>query len=266
MTPNSNTFTLHENYKVFGSTPSTPALSKLHVLSEAASSAASPSTDDKLSLWEKLWSAGDIGWHKADVSVSLKKHEHALFENGSGARVLVPLCGKTVDMKYFAANMLVDEVVGVDCVKQALEEFATEHPDLQLNPVPPNNGYGAWKGDKAMLLQGDFFNLDVTTAGGTFEAAWDCGSLSAIQPSLRDQYVEKLGELMSKPYGKILLSACVRLNGDTKAGPPFSTNEGEIRRLFEGKPWVKSVDLRETMSLASTNGSCIFQLYLITTK
>ena len=37
-----------------------------------------------------------------------------------GIRILLPLCGKSVDMVYLAGYTRVDEVVGIDGVKRAL--------------------------------------------------------------------------------------------------------------------------------------------------
>jgi thiopurine S-methyltransferase len=246
-----------------------------------SSSATEATPEDKISFWGNRWNKGDIAWHKTDVSAALKKYADVLFENiiGGGARVLVPLCGKTVDMEHLAMKRVVGEVVGIDGVEQAFTEYAAEHPDLEIAPSTetPNDDFGMWKGIKSTLLLGDFFNIDVKTAGGTFDAAWDRGSLVAIQPSLRDAYLQKISELM-KPNGKILLSAYVRLNGDITTGPPFSIDEAEVRRLYEGKPWVESVELLETNSASSgyswykaislymTRGSCNEQIYLITTK
>lgn len=42
-----------------------------------------------------------------------------------GARILVPLCGKTVDMAFLARSGY--RVLGIDCVKNAVDEFAAEH-------------------------------------------------------------------------------------------------------------------------------------------
>jgi thiopurine S-methyltransferase len=242
---------------------------------------ATASSEDRLTFWDKRWSSHNIGFHLPEVNSAVKKYADLLFENiiGGGARVLVPLCGKTVDMEHLTKKRVVGEVVGVDGVAQALSEYAAEHPDLEVKPGEVSgNGFGTWKGQKTTLLLGDFFDLDVKTAGGTFDAAWDRGSLVAIQPSLREKYVEKMCELMSKPNGRILLAAIVRLNGDTATGPPFSLDEKEVRRLYEGQPWVASVELLEThsasegfswfktMAMYLKVGSCNEQIYLITTK
>lgn len=211
-------------------------------------------SSDRLGLWQQRWTDGKIGFHRADVHPSLQRFaDETLLGDviGGGARILVPLCGKTVDMQFLALKRPVGEVVGVDGVPAAIEDFAKEHPDLNVRAVESVGKYKKWKGESISLLTGDFFDLDVATAGGSFDAAWDRGSLVAIHPSLREKYVDKMGELLSKPDGRVLLSTYVRGDGDLTKGPPFSIDEAEVRRLYEAKPWVESVELLDSHSAAS---------------
>lgn len=151
--------------------------------------------------------------------------------------VLVSLCGKTVDMAYLAASPAVDRVVGVDGVLKALETFAAEHPELAIKPAESSGKYQRLIGNKIELLQGDFFELDENATGGRFDVIFDRASLIAINPSLREKYVETMGKLL-KPGGQILL---VTLTRPDDAGPPFNTPESVVRRLYEKQLWVKSV-------------------------
>lgn len=239
--------------------------------------------NDRLEHWKDRWSTGKTSWHKTTVHPSLQQYlDEKLLEGFpmGGVRILVPLCGKTVDMEHMARKRKVAEVVGVDGVRSAVEAFAKEHPDLDVQPTNSvrNGEFETWKGQSVALLTGDFFNLDVKTAGGTFDAAWDRGALVAIQPSLREQYVAKLGELLSKKNGRILLSTLVRPSGNLQAGPPFSVDEAEVRRLFEKQPWVDSVELLDVHSALSQEvwyksivayflmGNIMEHIFLITTK
>jgi hypothetical protein len=71
-----------------------------------------------LQRWYDRWSAGNTRWHKTTVHRSL---EEKLSDNSwnlpPNARVLVPLCGKTVDMAYLARKDQVKQVVGVDGIR-----------------------------------------------------------------------------------------------------------------------------------------------------
>ena len=78
-------------------------------------------------------------------------HYHKEFLGDAPSRVLVPLCGalprallrralahpacaagKTHDLAWLATHSGAKEVVGVEFVQQALEEFAKEHAELKL--------------------------------------------------------------------------------------------------------------------------------------
>lgn len=48
-------------------------------------------------FWQQRWQEERIGFHKSDVNPELIKHFSAL-ALPFGSRVLVPLCGKSVDM------------------------------------------------------------------------------------------------------------------------------------------------------------------------
>jgi thiopurine S-methyltransferase len=162
-------------------------------------------------------------------------------------RVLFSLCGKTVDMAYLSKKEGVAQVVGIDGVMKALEEFGTENPELEMKKVASKNGkHERLEGNKITLLKGDFFDLDETATDGRFEAIVDRASLVAIQPSLREEYVKVMGNLI-KPGGKIMLVVIERKSGTEadKSGPPFSVPQAELRRLYEGQDWVESVTLIE---------------------
>jgi len=73
-------------------------------------------------------------------------------------RIFVPLCGKTIDMAYLASlsssndndnNSSLLEVVGMEGIRVAIEEFIEEHPGLNINtkPIITNTS--------PMLLNGD---------------------------------------------------------------------------------------------------------------
>jgi thiopurine S-methyltransferase len=242
---------------------------------------AGDSFDDRLSFWGKRWSTGNTRWHKTAVHASLQKYcDDALLEMivGGGARILVPLCGKTVDMAFLAKKRPIAEVVGVDGVPQAIETFIQEQPELSIEAAGEFGGYQKHKGESIALLTGDFFNLTPEIAGGPFDGVWDRGSLVAIDPLLREQYVDKIGELIGKPNGRYLLATVIRGNKDTKTGPPFSIDETEVRRLFGNKSWVDSIQLLDTHSLATSEpwykamylyfqyGGMDEQIFIVSTK
>jgi len=212
-------------------------------------------SSERLGRWKKRWGSSNIGWHQDEVNESLLLHGKCIVPEISSTescqegqnpniRVFVPLCGKTVDMAFLADHERVAEVIGCDGIRSALEEFQEEHPGLQIQPTVGGIGkFERLAGKHITLLKGDYFDLDSETIGGRVDSVWDRASIIAIQPNLREDYVQVMGGLV-KNGGVILVSTYDRREGAEevrKAGPPFSVDEAEIRRLYENQSWVESV-------------------------
>jgi thiopurine S-methyltransferase len=242
------------------------------------------SESDKLEPWDQRWSAGKTAWHKTDVHASLQKYcdEYVLNDIVAGGRILIPLCGKTVDMVFLAKKRPIGEVVGIDGISKAIEEFIQEQSsEVEIKKVDPVQGYGKYQGDKITLLTGDFFNITMDIIGDAstlFDGVWDRGALVAIQPSLREQYIDQIGTFIRKPNGKYLIATVVRPNNDITSGPPFSIDETELRRLFGTKSWVDTIQLLDSHSMLMLEpwykmvstymrlGNIKEEIYLVTTK
>jgi len=225
-------------------------------MTDAFAASAAPNTpkneqDERLAKWSERWSNDMTGWHLEDVNESLVKHGGNILPNDDtcsedGVKIFVPLCGKTVDLAYLASQKNVS-VVGLDGIRKALEEFAKEQPSLEIESLSATEKYERFQGKDITLLKGDFFDLDEMATSGRVDAVWDRASIVAIQPELREKYVETISKVL-KPGGTILLSVLERRTGSEEginAGPPFSVPEAEVRRLYEGQDWVESVELLE---------------------
>lgn len=211
-------------------------------------------TSDRLNRWLNRWEEHKLGWQRAEVNHGLLKY--GMVKDDScpvgGMRWFVPLCGKTVDMAYLASQETTAEVVGIDGIQKALDEFAKEHPDLQVQPngTVAEGQFTKMTGKKISLLKGDYFAITPEVTGDKFDAVQDRASMVAIDPSLREDYVKIIGQLL-KPGGKILLNTIERRTGEEEAlkkGPPFPIIEAEVRRLYEGLDRVKSITLLEEIN------------------
>ncbi len=75
-------------------------------------------------FWHKRWADNQIGFHQGQVNSYLQTHWPALgLETGS--RVLVPLCGKSLDLVWLAGQGY--RVLGVELSRRAVEDFFREH-------------------------------------------------------------------------------------------------------------------------------------------
>ncbi len=104
----------------------------------------------QLEDWGARWRDGQIGWHQSNVTGALEEYGAQVLGSDPG-RVLVPLCGKTIDMVFLAENA--KAVVGVEYAEQAVREFFDEHG---LSPhVDGGQRYlpGEWTDDESKVFQ-----------------------------------------------------------------------------------------------------------------
>jgi len=213
---------------------------------------------ERLEPWRSRWSDNQTGWHLDNVNPYLHRFtnqlipKHAAETTGLSPRVLIPLCGKSMDMTYLAQQGY--RVVGIEGVGEAVHAFASEQSvtgqaipitlpssmDAQKfrgHAVPVHkdaSGHGSQLPPPVLLVEGDFFEIGAQEAEALvpFDAAFDRGSLVAISPTDRQAYAQVLGKLVA-PQGKVLL---VTVEHDTfsngRKGPPFEVTEEDVRTLF----------------------------------
>ena len=194
----------------------------------------------------RKWETKDTAFHSDSVNPSLLKHREAWLRGVRGARVLVPLCGKSVDLSYLASLREVREVVGVELAAAAVEALAVEQPGLRLRLESPAPGAGTsaaasvlasafrvYRGMRAVVLNGDFFATPAACPP-LFDAVWDRAALVAMEPSQRARYADTLAAVL-RPGGRLLLSTFERAEGTPAgraAGPPYSVSTADVAALF----------------------------------
>jgi thiopurine S-methyltransferase len=162
-------------------------------------------------FWRARWQERKIGFHEGKPNELLARH----FGHFDGAkRVFVPLCGKTEDLVYLAAQG--HEVVGVELVEDAVKEFFAEHA---ITPSVEGNVYRA---GSITIICGDYFATDV----GEVDAIYDRGALIALPPEMQGRYVRHL------PHVSRILLVTVEYPTEAMSGPPFSVPEAEVRSLY----------------------------------
>jgi thiopurine S-methyltransferase len=203
------------------------------------------STDFPLLSESSQWAAPKLGWHLNDVNPLLEKYTDLWLgidvENNS---VFVPLCGKSVDLAHLASHPKVSHVVGIDIVRDAAEQFASEHPELSMleyaNEITTCQGDetdqsckatsdkecslingSLFRGKGITFLLGDLFDFmtmssderlncinrdkpDASKDSSQFDAIYDRASMIAIEPTKRQDYTILLGSML-RPGGSILL-------------------------------------------------------------
>src|SRR5690606_14309876 len=106
-------------------------------------------------FWLARWRDERTHFHQQRVTPLLQKYWPTL-GLPSGSRVLVPLCGKSLDMLWLAAQG--DAVLGVKLAQQAVEQYFTEN-SLVRAMTEPLVGL-SYEAGNIEIICGDIFTLD----------------------------------------------------------------------------------------------------------
>ncbi len=175
-------------------------------------------------FWLERWHKNEIGFHSKDVQPALDKHWSAL-KIAKGARVLVPLCGKSLDMVWLAEQGL--HVVGAELSELAVDAFFAERGITPL--VRTVDGFTVKSSGPYELWCGDFFAFKREHVDAA--AAYDRAALVAMPPAMQPQYAAKLAELM--PFQSQILLVGLDYNTSEMQGPPFAIPRISVQTLFE---------------------------------
>ncbi len=190
-------------------------------------------------FWHRRWQNNDIGFHQPDGHRWLPRHWPAL-SLPPDAPVLVPLCGKSVDMHWLRRQS--HPVVGVELSRAALDSFLDEHRltaswqsagDLEVARAP---GY--------TLYCGDVFLLNAEAVSHV-QAVYDRAALIALPPPMRERYVAHLRTIL--PAGWRMLLVTLEYDQSKMDGPPFSVSADEVQRLFHGCA-VRQLEVEDVLS------------------
>lgn len=170
-----------------------------------------------LDTWINRWREGRIGWHEADGSALLRRHWPRLVR---GSRVLVPFCGKSVDLLWLAAQGL--QVTGVEISDIAARSFFDEN-DLEYDLASGDRMqvYAA-RSAPVRICCGDYFEFE----DSPFESLFDRGALVAVAPEDRGRYIAKTNALLSEDAFRLVIT--LTYDQTVVAGPPWSISDEEL--------------------------------------
>jgi thiopurine S-methyltransferase len=183
-------------------------------------------------FWRERWARNQIGFHLPEVNPYLQRHWPRL-ALAQGAKVLVPLCGKSLDLVWLASQG--HRVLGVELSEQAVEAFFSEQG---LTPRISQRGvFKVYQTDVIEVWCGDFFALDADALRDC-TALYDRAALIALPPLMRARYTEHLNVLLGAGCKGLLIT--LDYDQTQKAGPPFSVTEDEVKLLL-GAHWALEV-------------------------
>ncbi len=150
--------------------------------------------------WKAKWKRDDIAFHQLQINPLLPQFWPTLGLT-VGDTVLVPLCGKSLDMDW-----LLDagyKVFGIELSNIAIQAFFAGR-----GLVPNRQRHGRfirWSHGHVEIWCGDLFDL---CAADLLEisAIYDCAALTALPEATRSQYVRHLGALLPSASQILLLT------------------------------------------------------------
>lgn len=181
-------------------------------------------------FWHQRWENGQTAFHQPEGSLMLRRCcDQALPSTGT---ILVPLCGRSVDMIWLRDRGC--RVLGVEVSPIAVRDFFRLHA---LQPASHDEVVGLTRISAAGvdILQGDFFSVTPALCGPV-AGVYDRAALIALPPAMRPRYVEHLLRLAGSAP---ILLLTLYYPQEQMNGPPFSVAEEEVRASFESSHEVK---------------------------
>lgn len=171
-------------------------------------------------FWHTRWENMQIGFHEGEVNRMLAAHLAAL-GLAPGARLFLPLCGKTRDIAWLRAQGY--RVAGAElseiAVRQLFEEMGVTP---QVTEAGPLRRYAAERID---IFVGDIFDLTADLLGAV-DAVYDRAALVALPEAMRGRYAAHLAAITA-----IAPQLLITFEYDPAVmqGPPFSLTNADVR-------------------------------------
>lgn len=186
-----------------------------------------PDLEQEKAAWHERWQDGRTGFHNDAVNPHLARFWPG-FGLPAGARVFVPLAGKSLDLLWLAEH-------GYRVVANELSPLAVEAFFGGAGIMPSRRHAGPfeiWSHGLITILCGDYFALDAAVTG-RLDACYDRAALVALPPALRRRYMERQALLL--PAGAPVLLIGLDYPQEEMEGPPFSVPQAEVRDLAAGR-------------------------------
>lgn len=172
-------------------------------------------------FWHERWALGEIGFHRSSVHWALDEHWPVVQTTAPDSTVLVPLCGKSLDIHYLLAQG--HSVHGVELSATAVQAFFDEASWAPT--VIPDGALTHYQHGKITISQGDWFEFKPETP---FDLVYDRAALIALPAELRGPYLDHLSSLLSPTAQGLLIT--MEYTQFQRSGPPFSVLSEELNR------------------------------------
>ena len=193
-------------------------------------------------FWHEKWQRQEIGFHQSEINQHLMKHWVSL-AIPEGSKVLVPLCGKSLDMIWLLEKGY--EVIGVELSPIAVEEFFSEN-DI-VAEVREEEHFTIYEHDGLTIFRGDIFQLTERHLQDV-DVVYDRAALVALPVEMRAKYVQHLDKLLHGKQDMLLVA--MEYKQSQMSGPPFSILQPEVQALFSEKHDVHLLEQFDVLKVA----------------
>lgn len=187
-------------------------------------------------FWQEKWQKREIAFHQAAANPLLVSWFNQL-ALAPGARVFLPLCGKSLDIHWLLAQGY--HVIGAELSEVAVQELFAE---LGLTPSVSSVGnLQLYRAEQLQVFVGDIFQLSDKTLGPV-AAIYDRAALVALPDAMRQRYAQ---HLITVSQGAPQLVICFEYDQAQLPGPPFSVDSLEMHKLYSKVYNLNCLEKRE---------------------
>lgn len=191
-------------------------------------------------FWQERWARSQIGFHQEKVNGYLRRHWPTLGLPNDAA-VLVPLCGKSLDLAWLAEQG--HAVIGVELAERAVQDFFAER-DVQPH-VSQHGAFKVYQAGALRILCGDFFALSHADVADC-QAFYDRAALIALPAEMRERYATHLQAILPETCQGLLVTLVY--DQQRMDGPPFSVEDAEVEQRFTPGWMLREVERKDVLS------------------
>lgn len=175
--------------------------------------------------WHDFWSReGNPGFHEAEGNSYLKQFLPQ-FNLTTGDHVFLPLCGKTVDMRWLLDQGF--KVSGVELSEIAIRAFFEESGmPYQIRQMENFNCYYS---ENIQLYHGNFIDLNAEHLSDC-NLVYDRAAIVAIEADIRHLYSQHMLRII--PADSAMLMILLEYDQNVVKGPPFSVPVEEVESYY----------------------------------
>lgn len=177
------------------------------------------------SIWHEMWKNNNTPFHKDETNPLLIENWEK-FNVPLDKTIFVPLCGKSLDMLWFAQQGY--KVIGAELSEIAAEQFFTENK-IKFE-ITNESSVKVYKSERIKIIVGDIFELKKDLFDSSAIFIYDRAALIALDVNTRKRYCEKLKELSDGHLKMFLLTLDMKI--PEHIGPPYFVPTPEVKQHF----------------------------------